>query len=354
MGRIEDCLAGISDVDRTAADAARAIQMSLTKPPGSLGKLEDLSIRLASIYGTRAPSLGKKVVFTMAADHGVTGEGVSAYPAEVTRQMVLNFARGGAAINVLARHAGAEVTVVDMGVACDDDWPDCVRRRKIRRGTDSIAKGPAMALEESRRCLETGMDLAEEAVAGGATALAVGDMGIGNTTIASAITAAITGRSVAEVTGRGTGIDSARLEAKISLIETALQVNAPDPGDGLDVLHKVGGFEVGGMAGVILGAASKRVPVFLDGFVSNSAALVASTMCPRSVDYMVASHLSVEPGHVHALGHLSLEPVLDLGMRLGEGTGAVLAFGIAEASCRILSEMATFESAGVSQSSESR
>lgn len=351
MRRICDCSERIEGADRAAMDAARRLQASLTKPQGSLGKLEDLSVRLAGIYRTCPPVMGRKLVFTMAADHGVTGDGVSAYPAEVTRQMVLNFARGGAAINVLARHAGAEVLVVDMGVACDADWPPCVIRRKIRKGTESIARGPAMTREDAQRCLEVGIELAENAVADGATALAVGDMGIGNTTIASAVTAAITGKPVAEVTGRGTGIDDARLSAKVSLIEKALRVNAPDPRDGLDVLSKVGGFEIGGMAGVILGAASEGVPVFVDGFVSGSAALIAFTMCPESVDYMIASHLSVEPGHVHALAHLGLTPVLDLGMRLGEGTGAVLAFGIAEASCRVLSEMATFESAGVSKSS---
>lgn len=352
MGRLDDCLSRITDTDAAAADAARRLQMTLTKPSGSLGKLEDLSVRLAGIYGTQRPSIGKKVVFTMAADHGVTADGVSAYPAEVTRQMVLNFARGGAAINVLSRYSGAEVRVVDMGVACDDEWPSCIIRRKVGTGTSSIAKGPAMTLQDARKCVETGIELAEQAVADGATALAVGDMGIGNTTAASAITSVITAKSVAEVTGRGTGIDDVRLRAKISVIERALEVNAPDSGNGLDVLAKVGGFEIGGMAGILLGGASRKVPVFIDGFVSCSAALVAGAICPRAVDYMVASHLSVEPGHAHALAHLRLVPILDLGMRLGEGTGAVLAFGVAEASCRILSEMATFESAGVSKSSD--
>jgi len=352
MRRIEDCIAGIVGADARAKEEAQRLQDILTKPQGSLGKLEALSVRLAGVYGTSRPSVGRKVVFTMAADHGVTQEGVSAYPAEVTRQMVLNFAQGGAAINVLARHVGAEVRVVDMGVSCDEDWPPCIIRRKVGKGTRSMARGPAMAADEARRCVEVGIELAERAVDEGFTALAIGDMGIGNTTAASAVTSVITGKPVRDVTGRGTGIDDTKLNAKVSVIESAIGANSPDPRDGLDVLAKVGGFEIGGMAGVILGGAFRKVPVFIDGFVSGSAALVAGAMCPRSVDYMIASHLSVEPGHAHALAHLGLVPVLDLGMRLGEGTGAALAFSVADASCKILSEMATFEGAGVSQSSE--
>ena len=352
MSRIEECVAGIATADARAKQEAQRLQDNLTKPQGSLGKLEALSVRLAGIYRAPKPSMGRKVVFTMAADHGVTSEGVSAYPAEVTRQMVLNFANGGAAINVLARHVGAEVRVVDMGVACDDEWPSCVLRRKVANGTKSMARGPAMTVGEARKSLETGIDLAETAVREGFTALGVGDMGIGNTTAASAVTSVITGKSVREVTGRGTGIDDARLNAKIAVIDRAIDLNQPDPSDGIDVLAKVGGLEIGGMAGVILGGAHHGVPVFVDGFVSCSAALVAANLCPRSVDYMVASHLSVEPGHAYALAHLGLVPVLDLGMRLGEGTGAALAMSVADASCKVLSEMATFEGAGVSQSSD--
>lgn len=351
MTRLDECISGITPADARAKQDAQRLQDNLTKPKGSLGKLENLSVRLAGIYSTSRPSIGRKVVFTMAADHGVTSEGVSAYPAEVTRQMVLNFARGGAAINVLARHVGAEVRVVDMGVACDEAWPSCVVQRKIAKGTKSMARGPAMTIDEARRSIETGIELAEVAADEGFVALAIGDMGIGNTTAASAVTSAITGKSIRDVTGRGTGIDDAKLNAKISVIDGALRANLPDPRNGLDVLAKVGGFEIGGMAGVILGGASRRIPVFVDGFVSCSAALVAATLCPVSIDYMVASHLSVEPGHAHALTHLGLTPLLDLGMRLGEGTGATLAMSIADASCRILSEMATFEGAGVSQSS---
>ena len=352
MRRLEDYISKVRPADSEAAQAARTAQSNLTKPQGSLGRLEDLSVRLAGMLGTSRPSLGSKVVFTMAADHGVTDEGVSAYPSEVTRQMVLNFAAGGAAINVLTRHIGADVRVVDMGVASDQEWPDCITNRKIAPGTRNMAQGPAMSIEEARRSLEIGAELAHQAVDEGAGAIAIGDMGIGNTTSASAITATVTGRTVAEVTGRGTGIDDTKLSLKVSVIERALKVNAPDSSDGMGIISKVGGFEIGGMAGVALGAASAGVPVFLDGFVSTSGALLAGVICPESVDYMVASHLSVEAGHAHALAHLGLKPLLDLEMRLGEGTGAVLAMGIADASCKLLSQMATFESAGVSGSND--
>ena len=333
-------------------DAARASQDLLTKPRGSLGVLEELSIHLAGIYRTSMPFIRKKVVFTMAADHGVTQEGVSAYPSDVTSQMVLNFANGGAAINVLARHAGAEVRIIDIGVASGMDWPSVVVRRNIARGTENMAKGPAMSRDEAERAVATGIDLVYESIEDGANAVAVGDMGIGNTTAASAITAAITGRPVASVTGRGTGVDDVMLEAKIRVIERALMTNSPDPSDGLDVLSKIGGLEIAGLAGVILGAASKGVPVFLDGFVTGSAALAAHSISQNSRDYMIASHVSVEPGHKFALEHLGLTPLVDMRMRLGEGTGATFGFLIAEAACKILSEMATFESAGVSHSSK--
>ncbi|UCE90788.1 MAG: nicotinate-nucleotide--dimethylbenzimidazole phosphoribosyltransferase [Methanobacteriota archaeon] len=348
MRPIEDYVSRMSGADSGAMNAAKRLQDTLTKPQGSLGKLEDISIRLAGIYGVPRPSIGRKAVFTMAADHGVTAEGVSAYPQEVTRQMVLNFASGGAAINVLSRHVGAEVKVVDMGVATSEDWPEGIVNRKVGMGTEDMAKGPAMTVDEAKTCLEVGAELAAQSIQDGVNALAIGDMGIGNTTAASAITATVSGRAPSEVTGRGTGIDDSRLRTKVSVIESALRVNAPDPSDGLDVLSKVGGFEIGGMAGVLIGAASSRVPVFLDGFVTSSAALIASVICPESVDFMIASHLSIEPGHEYALAHLDLEPVLNLHMRLGEGTGAVLALDIADASCKVLAEMATFDGAGVS------
>ncbi len=352
MNKVSRVALQIKKLDEDAMDAARASQDLLTKPRGSLGVLEELSIHLAGIYRTSRPFIRKKVVFTMAADHGVTQEGVSAYPSDVTSQMVLNFANGGAAINVLARHAGAEVRIIDIGVASGMDWPPVVVRRNIAHGTENMAKGPAMSRDEAERAVATGIDLVYESIEDGANAVAVGDMGIGNTTAASAITAAITGRPVATVTGRGTGVDDMMLEAKIRVIERALMTNSPDPSDGLDVLSKIGGLEIAGLTGVILGAASKGIPVFLDGFVTGSAALAAHSISQNSRDYMIASHVSVEPGHKFALEHLGLTPLVDMRMRLGEGTGATIGFLIAEAACKILSEMATFESAGVSHSTK--
>ena len=343
-------LKDIRSVDAAAMEEARRIQNSLTKPKGSLGRLEDLSIQLAGIYRTPSPEIRRKMVFTIAADHGVVAEGVSAYPSEVTAQMVLNFARGGAAINVLARHVGAEVRVVDMGVDSDMKWPECIVACKVAKGTKNITKGPAMSGSQLHNAIEKGADLAMKTIDSGVNAVAIGDMGIGNTTAATAMTAVITDTPVRDVTGRGTGIDDKSLEAKIGVIEKAIKVNSPNPYNGFDVLRKVGGFEIAGMTGVVLGSVSKGVPVFIDGFVSCSAALAAFVIAPNCRDYLIASHKSVEPGHRYALEHLDLAPLLDLGMRLGEGTGAALAFLIAEASCKILNEMATFEGAGVSRS----
>jgi nicotinate-nucleotide--dimethylbenzimidazole phosphoribosyltransferase len=340
----------IAKPDEESIESARLLQDSLTKPRGSLGLLETISIKLAGIYRTPRPRIGRKIVFTMASDHGVTAESVSAYPSKVTEQMVLNFARGGAAINVLARAAGAEVKVVDMGVASDIEWPSCIINRKIAKGTRNMTRGPAMSHEEAFRALDAGALLASETIDTGVNAVAIGDMGIGNTTAASAITAVITGHPVRSVTGRGTGIDDFTLNAKVRAIEQAIKINSPNPKNGVDVLLKVGGFEIAGMAGVALEAASRGVPVFLDGFVSGSAALIARAICPDSSEYMIASHVSAEPGHKYALEYLKLDPILDLGMRLGEGTGAALAFMIAEASCKILNEMTTFECANVSRS----
>ncbi len=338
------------DPDASSIAASKIRQSSLTKPPGSLGKVEDLSIRLAGIYRTSTPTIGKKMIFTMAADHGITEEGVSAYPSEVTAQMVMNFANGGAAINVLAKHVDAEIKVIDVGVKSEMEWPHNIVRRKVKHGTDNFAIGPAMTHDEARTVIEIGAELAESAVADGVNAIAIGDMGIGNTTAASAITSVLTGRSVSDVTGRGTGIDDTRLATKVAVIEKSLKLNSPDSSNGLDVLSKIGGLEIGGLAGVIIGAAANRVPVFLDGFVSSSAALIADVISPKCRGYMIASHLSVEPGHAVLLKHLGLTPLLDLNMRLGEGTGAALAMSIAEASCKILGDMATFEGAKVSKS----
>lgn len=351
MSRISETVAAIRPLDATAMQSARERQNVLTKPQGSLGRLEDISIQVAGIQGRPRPDVSSKAIFVMAGDHGCVAEGVSAYPQEVTPQMVANFARGGAAINVLARHVGVRVVVVDMGVAgeCSDSQ---VITRKIGRGTRNFAVGPAMSVEEARRCVDTGIELFEAELARGLDLVGTGDMGIGNTTPSAAIIAAFTGRSPAEVTGRGTGIDDKRLATKVSVIERALATNKPDPSDALDVLAKIGGFEIGGLAGVIIAAAAHRVPVVIDGVISSAAALIATGLAPQSRDYLIAGHLSVEPGHGAALDHMRLAPVLDLGLRLGEGTGGVLAMSLVEAAVKTLNEMATFSDAGVSEALE--
>ena len=348
MSRIDGTVAKIPPLDTAAMQAARARQDILTKPQGSLGRLEEISIRIAGIQGRPCPEVSWKAVFVMAGDHGCVAEGVSAYPQEVTPQMVANFAAGGAAINVLARHVGVRVIVVDMGVA-GECRSEKVLSRKVAPGTRNLTLGPAMSAAEARQCLETGIELLESELSRGLDLVGIGDMGIGNTTPSAAIIAAITRRSPRDVTGRGTGIDDARLATKISVIERALAVNEPDPSDALDVLAKVGGFEIGGLAGVILAAAAYRIPVVIDGVISSAAALIATTLAPQSRDYLTAGHLSVEPGHGAALEYMKLEPVLDLGMRLGEGTGGVLAMSIIEAAVKTLNEMATFHEAGVSE-----
>lgn len=346
MTLLDRTRAAVTPVDRESAAQAQARLDGKTKPRGSLGRLEDLACRLAAAYGTANPALPAKAVVVMAADHGVAEEGVSAYPQEVTAQMVKNFLTGGAAINVLARQQGARVVVADLGTKCPTQLPQ-VRDHRLGPGTANFTRGPAMSRETAVRALEVGIRLAEELSAAGVGLLGVGDMGIGNTTASSAITAVLTGQSPERVTGRGTGIDDGRLRHKVEVIERALRVNRPDPADPLDVLAKVGGFEIAGLAGVMLGAAARKVPVILDGFITGAAALAAVGLCPLARDYLVASHRSVEPGAEAVLRHLELRPLLDLGLRLGEGTGAVLAMSLAEAALRVLREMATFEAAGV-------
>ena len=348
-GLLGDTLARLSPLNDAAMEAARLRQATLTKPPGSLGRLEDLSVQLAGILQTPTPRLsGKKVVIVAAGDHGVTAEGVSAYPSEVTAQMVLNFLRGGAAICVMARTVGCEVVIVDAGVASDLPVHPNLRRLSIRRGTANMARGPAMSRDEAVRCLEEGIRLAKEQVAAGADVLATGDMGIGNTTSASAITVAITGADPERATGRGAGVDEDALRHKVAVVRRALKLNRPKPSDGVDVLSKVGGLEIGVLAGVILGGAAERRPVVLDGFIAGAAALIACVLSPHVRSYLVASHRSAEQGHRIALRHLRLRPLLDLKMRLGEGTGAMLALPIVDAAWRTLAEMATFADAGVS------
>ncbi len=349
---LEKTIEAIPLLDRGAMAAARARQDTLTKPLGALGRLEELSILLAGMTGELTPDLSRRVVFVAAADHGVVAQGVSAYPQEVTLQMVLNFLRGGAAINVLARQMGAKVVVVDAGVAGELPPGAAVLSRKLAFGTADFSRGPAMSREHAVTIVEAGIAEALRATEAGAQLFATGDMGIGNTTAASAVTAVVCQRPPREVVGKGTGIPDERLDHKAQVIQQALDVNHPDAKDGLDVLAKVGGYEIGFLAGVILGAASLRRPVVLDGFISGAAALVALTLCPRSRDYMLASHRSQEPGHRAALRKLRRKPILDLDMRLGEGTGAVLAMPILEASVRCLKEMATFAEAGVSEKGE--
>lgn len=339
----------IPAIDAEAAKQARRRQGNLTKPPGSLGRLEDISIRLAGMKADPLPDVSRKSVIVMAADHGVALEGVSAFPAEVTRQMVLNFLGGGAAVNVLARQAGASVTVVDIGVAADFDpsLPGLLHR-KVAHGTRNMAKGPAMTRAEAEDALACGMDVLAEIAEKGIDLIATGDMGIGNTTPSAAIVAVMTGLPAASVTGRGTGIDEAGLAHKIKVIEQAIAVNRPDPNDALDVLCKVGGLEIAGLAGVMIGGAAHRIPVVVDGFISTAAAMIAVGLVPDVRHYLFCSHQSVEIGHRAMHRHLGLLPLMDLDLRLGEGTGAVLAFHLIEAASRILREMATFSEAGVS------
>lgn len=345
---MEETIKKIGALDEHVISAARARQDILTKPAGSLGTLEDISTKVAGITGNAMPEMKDKLIITMAGDHGVTDDGVSAYPKAVTAQMVYNFLNDGAAINVLARHAGARVVIVDMGVAVDFTHERLVSK-KIAYGTANMAKGPAMTYEDAVRSIEAGIEVFESEAKKGVDIVGVGDMGIGNTTSSSAIVAVITGEAVKKVTGRGTGIDDAGLEKKIAVIEEAIRVNKPNNKDAIEVLAKVGGFEIGGMVGVILAAASHSVPVVIDGFISGTAALVAYGIAPAVKDYMIAAHRSVEKGHSVTLDYIGLKPLLDLDMRLGEGTGAALGISIVDAACKILGEMATFEDAGVSE-----
>ena len=349
MMQLEKILQQIQPLDESAMQIARTRQDTLTKPRGSLGRLEELSIHLAGITANPLPKVENKTVIVMAADHGVTREAVSAYPAEVTQQMVLNFLHGGAAINVLARQAQARVVVVDMGVAVKvDDPTGQLIQRRVGTGTANLAQGPAMTREQAEESIQSGVAVALEEISKGADILAAGDMGIGNTTSAAAIACALLNLHPEKIAGRGTGVDDDGLKRKIAVIARALDVNKPNASDALDVLAKVGGFEIGGLAGVMLASAEKRKPVLVDGFISTAAALIAVSLAPAARNYMIAAHVSQERGHKLMLEWLGLNPLLGLNMRLGEGTGAALAFHLIEASTRILCEMATFGEAGVS------
>ncbi len=345
---IEDVVAAIGPVDPVAREAARLRQARLTKPPGSLGRLEELSLQVAAIQGTECPVVRGKAVVVAAGDHGVVAQGVTGYPQEVTAQMVLNFLGARAAVSVMARHARVRLVVVDAGVATPLPPHPELRALGIGLGTADMTQGPAMSREQAEACVLAGVAIARELTEDGTAVVGTGDMGIGNTTASSAITAAVTGRQARQTTGRGTGRNDEELGRKVEVVERALEVNRPEPDDGLDVLAKVGGFEIGVLVGVVLGGALARRVVVLDRFISGAAGLVAHSLCPTVADYLVASHLSAETGHRVVLSHLGLSPLLDLGMRLGEGTGAVLAMGLVEAAAACLTEMATFDEAGVS------
>lgn len=345
---LDEVVASIRPADSQAKQAAMQRQQRLTKPPGSLGRLEDVSIQLAGIFGTERPIVRNTTLIVAAADHGVVAQSVTGYPQAVTAQMVMNFLAGGAAISVMARARGVELVIVDAGIATPLPAHPDLRVVAPGRGTKNMTRGPAMRRAQAEACLETGIELAGSAAERGAQVIATGDMGIGNTTAASAITAALTGASPCETTGRGTGRTDRELEHKIACVERALDVNRPDPDCGLNVLTKVGGFEIGVLAGVVLGGALARRAVVLDGYVSGAAGLIAASLSPTVLDYAIAGHQSAEPGHRIALRHMGLRPLLDLDMRLGEGTGALLATGLVEIAAACLSEMATFDEAGVS------
>jgi len=342
----------IRPLDRGAMAEARLRQDMLTKPQGSLGRLEELSIQLAGIQGKPIPRIRNKAIITMAGDHGVVVEGISAFPQEVTAQMVYNFLGGGAGINVIARQVGVRIIVVDMGVAADLKSNPRLLSRKVAFGTQNMSLGPAMSNEQAVRAIETGIEIVTTEVANGLDIVGTGDMGIGNTTASSAICAVMTGKAVAEVTGRGTGIADKQLRHKVEIINRALEVNRPDLDQPLDVLAKVGGFEISGLVGVMLGAAAHRIPVVIDGFISGAAALIATALLPRLKDFLITAHVSAEAGHQLLLSHLGLKPLLDLGMRLGEGTGAALGIFLTEVATRVLAEMSTFAEAGVSEGDE--
>ena len=346
---LSQILKKIKPLDEKAMEAALARQDELTKPKGSLGRLEELSIKIAGIKGKIVPGFDHKAIVTMAADHGVVSEGVTLYPQEVTRQMVFNFLSGGAGINVLARFIGARDNVYRSWSRDRFEPHPNLICKMIDFGTKDITKGAAMTRQQAMDAIESGIEMVESEIIKGLDIVGTGDMGIGNTTASSAICAAITGESVEKVTGRGEGIDDEQLAYKVKVIQKALERNTPDPQDPIDVLSKVGGFEIGGLAGVMLGAAAQRIPVVIDGFISGAAALIATGLAPELKDYLIAGHLSAESGHRVLLEYLGLTPLLSLEMRLGEGTGAALGMAIVEAAVKTLAEMATFGEAGVSK-----
>ncbi len=349
MTNLDKTLESIVPVGKTLAPDIQAHLDDLTKPQGSLGRLEEFAMRYCLAAGTAKPVLGKKKIFCFAGDHGVSEEGVSVFPKEVTPQMVMNMLGGGAAINALSRHIDAELTVIDIGV--DDPLTDApgLCRKKIRSGTANIARGPAMTVEEARQAIEVGIELAQSARNEGVTLIGTGDMGIANTTPSSALFAAFLPCPVEEITGRGTGIDDEKLAVKVDVIKKALDVNKDKLGTPLETLAALGGMEIAGICGLVLGATACRIPVVVDGFISSAGALAACRICEPVRDYLFFSHLSEEKGHRTFMDRFGVEPILDLKMRLGEGTGAALAMSIIEAAIKIYNEMATFSGAGVSE-----
>lgn len=352
---VERTIAAIRGVDVRYRLRAQQRLDSLTKPLGSLGQLEAVAAQYVAWREESAPTITRKAVYVFAGDHGITDEGVSAYPREVTPQMVRNFLSGGAAINVLARQTGSDIVVVDVGVDCDFDGAPGLLHRKVRRGTRNFAREAAMTEAELNAALQVGIDLAEEAAAERRSLIALGEMGIGNTSAATAITAALTGKPVAELTGRGTGLDAPRCARKAEIIDKALRLHfgdytaaAPKP-EPLEILRCVGGLEIAAITGAVLGAAAKRIVVVIDGFICTAGAAIACAVAPDARFGIVAGHLSQEPGHRALLEAMAVKPVLQLDMRLGEGTGAVLTFPLIESALRIYNEMATFGSAGVSE-----
>jgi nicotinate-nucleotide--dimethylbenzimidazole phosphoribosyltransferase len=350
---IDEIISAIKPASQPWLDRAREHTAKLAIPLRALGRLHDLGEQMCALGRTLKPLVDKKAFLVMAADHGVAAEGVSAFPQEVTGEMVLNFLRGGASINVLAKSSGTEVYVVDMGIIPDlapsGDGHSRLLLRKVAQGSANLAQGPAMSLQQARQALLTGFELASDLFAQGVDMLGTGDMGIANTTPSTAVAAALTGRDLAELVGPGTGLDESGLSKKAQVIKRALELNRPDARDGLDVLSKVGGFEIGGIAGCALAGAYRHKPVVIDGVISTAGALVAHALCPQVAGYLFAGHCSAEPAHRVMLDHMGLEPILDLGMRLGEGTGAALAMGVLDGAARVIREVLTFEAASVNQ-----
>jgi nicotinate-nucleotide--dimethylbenzimidazole phosphoribosyltransferase len=351
--KLMDIIQQIKPIDDTWMEKAQNHTAQLVMPPRALGRLHDISERLCGIQNTLTPSAGQKAILIMAGDHGIAAEGVSAFPQEVTGQMVLTFLSGGAGINAISRHMGADVWVVDMGIIpdmqpADFENGDHLHVRKVAAGTANMLEGPAMTREQAVTAVLNGYEEAMALFENGVEILGTGDMGIGNTTPSAAIGAVFTGVGLDQMVGRGTGVDDDALAAKRDKVDRAIKHNQPDASDGLDVLAKVGGFEIGGIAGSLLAAASMGRPAVVDGFISTAGALVAHSLCPAVTQYLFSGHCSSESGHRFMLKYLELEPIVDLGMRLGEGTGAVLAMGVIESAAKMFTDMATFEQAGVS------